>query len=1129
MSLPASSGSAVLRWWVRAVWAFCMLAIPCMHAEAQTPREAAIAQGKSWLMSSRGSGGSWPMGARELIDTTEALRALADMRDGGFAATQAELQASLPYLNALVVQDNAKLALRIAALQAAGGSTGVDRQRLIDTQNADGGWGAASDRQSNLGDTLLAADALLSGGVVVPDAVLSGIVQYVLATQTTLQVTVDGQSQTGSRWRLPGASTREDESDIVTTASVLAVLRRLPANSQGVTVAQRRAELYLMSVVGVPAQLSQLRTEEKAVMLRALAGLRQPGQLGALVSAVLSGQSSNGSWDGRPYMTAAAIRALVAISPRPPSNRADLAVDALSFPSSTDWSDFRVSVVNAGTAPVPNGATLAIYDGYPNAGGTLVAPAGVIPPLPAGVRGVSSFNLAGFVPRQVPFTLVAVVNPIGACDEISVANNMGAKAYSTDPRATDHFIRPSSVWFSVHPIAGNTTCRVRVHARYDRVGPAAAPPTHMRFIVNSDTSAQVDVPITAAGQECDSGVITTVLQPGQNSTFWLQVQLVMTATDADPLNDQLSQSVSLEHADTRDVSLSSPEYLDPVTLNPLTGVSFGQSVKLRVQYAISPGSSLPATTFRVRVADGDPRTAADGNRILYRDTGGNEAALQFAGGSGSSSGSMIIGPFRIPFASSTVGQNQVASVSVWADATDQWRETNETNNVVTITTNATSGLADVFVPQASIGITPGLSSDPPGSGPEPDPTPAVVAMRCVVGNAGAVGVGVTDVAFYMGSTHIGTAVLDSIAVGQTRDVEVLWVPPSQSTTFQITVRAFPRQVGGVDVPEATLLNNVAVSDQISIVSERVQVSMSPPPVGNPPEYRPYRCTNPPDPNWSPEGVVVTVGPAGRVAGSYRTYYPSVRVIPIGNPAATSLVLSGPFPSTFGVQNFNLEATDLAATLLPGRYEARATVTRYDSTPGLDPSQRWVQIGTKSVEFSVGVTQRVNAVTPLMFPDFLFPGDGLQQIGGTLDVSISHTCNQDVQATISVTLNNHTEDIGTVGQLRWGPVVSSVQLRKNATLTTVNVPLPPAQAFNTSALDGLYDFRVVVTHNGSADPCNNFTVVDRATISIDPQYLLRLLSKEVRRGTDQQLVPPERVDPRESERVHVKLKVIRQPN
>lgn len=210
-------------------------------------------------------------------------------------ATLRQLASAPTPLAELIARDESTavemLARKAAALAPAGRDVAGVLAALAQRQNADGGFGGASGYRSNPLDTALALRAFKAAGQS-QSTLIGNAIAYLQSTQAA-----DGSFPFG------------DPDSVHSSAEALQALSAF-ASSYPATSAVGAARTWLASR---QVQGSYGPAFENAVAILALiASSVDATPLILPVAALKGGQSADGSWDGDPYVTALALRALAA-------------------------------------------------------------------------------------------------------------------------------------------------------------------------------------------------------------------------------------------------------------------------------------------------------------------------------------------------------------------------------------------------------------------------------------------------------------------------------------------------------------------------------------------------------------------------------------------------------------------------------------------------------------------------------------------------------------------------------------------------------------------------------------------------------------------------------------------------
>lgn len=205
-------------------------------------------------------------------------------------------------------------------------------------QNADGGFGAAAGYASNAQDTAWALAALAASradyGTVVNQAV-----DWLLAAQ-----------HPSGQWDMAA-----DGDALAPTAQVVQALqpyRQLPAAASALS----KARAWLLAERGVDATWGSPMRNAQA-LLAVLPGLATAATMQSAVGALTSAQRPDGSWEGDPYVTALALRALfVAGQPVTDPDLASVQGLVLDADTGAPVAGALVRLVERGLEVAPDGA-----------------------------------------------------------------------------------------------------------------------------------------------------------------------------------------------------------------------------------------------------------------------------------------------------------------------------------------------------------------------------------------------------------------------------------------------------------------------------------------------------------------------------------------------------------------------------------------------------------------------------------------------------------------------------------------------------------------------------------------------------------------------------------------------------
>lgn len=261
-----------------------------------------VDNGVAYLVGSQQADGSWASGeVRTFHATAEALRALQAVdREPGARSAAAD------FLSFEAVADNDDRARRLLALAAEGRDVAASRARLVADASPRGGWGLTPAFSADPLDTALAERALV-GAIAPGDELLRRGLAFLLTAQ-------------GDDGGFPCVAAADAHSEIFCTSHALLAL--VPFRTTffldpeiDAAVGFLRGQLNPDGSFGPAGPNDVLHT---ALAGRALAAVPAFGSEVAAVIAYLEGrQQPDGSWQGDPYPTALALRALAALATVP--------------------------------------------------------------------------------------------------------------------------------------------------------------------------------------------------------------------------------------------------------------------------------------------------------------------------------------------------------------------------------------------------------------------------------------------------------------------------------------------------------------------------------------------------------------------------------------------------------------------------------------------------------------------------------------------------------------------------------------------------------------------------------------------------------------------------------------------
>ncbi|WP_156303983.1 carboxypeptidase regulatory-like domain-containing protein [Ottowia sp. oral taxon 894] len=266
----------------------CLFTVFNARVQAQTPADAALQRGASWLQAQVQSNGhlaSEPASAAlPLQARSEAARTLKALSIQPLPSTL------FSAIDSLSADTTEYLARRAMARQLAGTADAAVLDALIALQNTDGSFGAAAGYPGNPQDTAWALHALAASRA--SSAAASEALGWLAATQQ-----VDGA------WPL-----MPDGDAVVTSAlavQALTLYRQQPA----VRAVLTKARTWLMDQrTAQHAWGDDLRTAQ--ALLAVLPGLDNATSVRPALDTLRQSQRADGSWASEPHLTALALRAL---------------------------------------------------------------------------------------------------------------------------------------------------------------------------------------------------------------------------------------------------------------------------------------------------------------------------------------------------------------------------------------------------------------------------------------------------------------------------------------------------------------------------------------------------------------------------------------------------------------------------------------------------------------------------------------------------------------------------------------------------------------------------------------------------------------------------------------------------
>ncbi|HUT40947.1 MAG TPA: carboxypeptidase regulatory-like domain-containing protein, partial [Gammaproteobacteria bacterium] len=269
---------------------FCILltVVISVVALSRTASIAGTTEGADWLYTQVQPDGSFALTddiSTAYQSTAEALRVFHTLGITSPAdASAKQFLANEPF------QNTEYLARRLIAESDAGSTVSLTLNELLARQNIDGGWGDLAGYDSTVLDTAFALEALGHVGFLGNE--VGSALYYLSSTQQA-----DG-----------GWSDGVNASSVYTTAQILAAM----GNYQGFYVlnAEIAAAQNYVSSQQVAGNLWNETFQSALALIGLISTTDDLTGLSAQVSALRAAQLADGSWEGKVYATALAVRAL---------------------------------------------------------------------------------------------------------------------------------------------------------------------------------------------------------------------------------------------------------------------------------------------------------------------------------------------------------------------------------------------------------------------------------------------------------------------------------------------------------------------------------------------------------------------------------------------------------------------------------------------------------------------------------------------------------------------------------------------------------------------------------------------------------------------------------------------------
>jgi Mg-chelatase subunit ChlD len=265
-----------------------------VNAAEAAPQESAIEKAIDWLKVDQNGDGSWGINDTAFLATSEVSGYLTK-----YSALTDNLQKSTTWMEGLEIINN-DIAARVLPLIKNEDKHTSLKNSLINSQNEDGGWGLAQGYESDVFDTALVLNALVSDTNT-----------DLTVMQNAVSFLVNAQHSNGS-WSFSGG----DDSVISVTSQVALTLSlfqtKTNLTSSELQTAMRKAGEYLVSVQKPDKTWGTDENSITDTLLSYRAVLNTVGldPVDTTDTSILSCQNSDGSWNGSPYITALAINAV---------------------------------------------------------------------------------------------------------------------------------------------------------------------------------------------------------------------------------------------------------------------------------------------------------------------------------------------------------------------------------------------------------------------------------------------------------------------------------------------------------------------------------------------------------------------------------------------------------------------------------------------------------------------------------------------------------------------------------------------------------------------------------------------------------------------------------------------------
>lgn len=300
-------------------------AIISPQIQAQTAPE--VARGLQWLSAQVQSNGA-------LLNESQSIATALQSRSE--AAYALKLLASIPpaLIDAIAAETESNteyVARQIISLSLAGQSVAAQLSELVSRQNGDGGFGGAPGYASDPLDTAWTLLALNSASSTNAPAI-SAAVNYLLSSQDA-----------NGGYAVTGNNTQSYISALAATAL------QVSSNSPVTVNALNKLNTWLLSQQKADGSWGSV-AETSIIYLALLGSISDSGLQSSVTAYLLSQQATDGSWGGDPYITALALRALIA-QPRPVPTTGNIVLYVLDSSAGQPIAGATALIQNTSNAP----------------------------------------------------------------------------------------------------------------------------------------------------------------------------------------------------------------------------------------------------------------------------------------------------------------------------------------------------------------------------------------------------------------------------------------------------------------------------------------------------------------------------------------------------------------------------------------------------------------------------------------------------------------------------------------------------------------------------------------------------------------------------------------------------------